>query len=132
MPTPPSPSRPPLLVVACGLVLLEAVALGAAAAVGIASLGGGGDVGPVVFLVLLALGAAALLVGAVRGLWGGRRWPRGPVLTVQLFVVVAATTWWRAGGGVLALAPVVVAVVVGGALLVPSVVAVTSAGRRTD
>lgn len=131
MPTSP-PSRPPLLVVACGLVLLEALALAAAAVVGVVSLGAGGDVGPVLFLVLLALGAAVLLVGAVRGLWNGRRWPRGPVLTVQLFVVVAATTWWRAGGGVLALAPVVVAVVVGGALLVPSVVAVTSAGRRTD
>ncbi|MDQ0426475.1 MULTISPECIES: hypothetical protein [Cellulomonas] len=132
MPTPPS-SHPPLLVVACGLVLLEALALGAAAVVGVVSLGGGGDVGPVLFLVLLALGAAALLVGAVRGLWGGRRWPRGPVLTVQLFVVVAATTWWRAGGGALALVPVVVAVVVGAALLVPSVVAATSStGRRTD
>lgn len=119
--------RPRALLLACLLVLVEAAALAAAAVVGVVALLGGGDVGPVLFLVALALGVALLLATAARGLWAGRRWGRGPVLTAQIMVVVTAATWWGAGGGPWALVPVVVAVGVTVAVLLPSVVAVTSA-----
>ncbi|GIG39587.1 hypothetical protein [Cellulomonas phragmiteti] len=118
--------RPPLLDVACALVLLESVALLAVAVAGVRDLVRGAEVGPVLFLVVLALGAALLLAGAVRALWSGRRWGRGPVLTAQIMLVVTAVTWWGAGGGPVALVPVVAALVVVVALLSPRVVAVTS------
>jgi len=121
--------RPTLLVVACALVLAEAAALLAGAVAGVIALVRGADPGPVVFLVVLALGAATLLVAAVRGLWAGRRWGRGPVLTAQILVVVTAATWWGAGGGLRALVPIVLALVVAVALLSPRVVHVTSGGR---
>ncbi len=38
---------------------------------------------------LFALAFAALLVAAARGLWRGRRWARGPVVTVQLLALLA-------------------------------------------
>lgn len=129
-PGPGVASRPPLLVVACVLVLAEVLALVVAAVVGLVALTGGGDVGPVVALVVLALGAAGLLAGAVRGLWGGRRWGRGPVLTAQIIVVVTAATWWGSGGGVLAVLPIAVGLVVGVAVLTPRVVAATSVSGR--
>ena len=81
-----------MLVVACASVLLEAAALVVGAGAGVVALVRGAQAGPVVFLVVLALGAAALLVAAARGLWGGRRWGRGPVLTAQILVVVTAAT----------------------------------------
>jgi len=115
--------------VACALVLAEAAALLAGAVAGVIALVRGADPGPVVFLVVLALGAATLLVAAVRGLWAGRRWGRGPVLTAQILVVVTAATWWGAGGGLRALVPIVLALVVAVALLSPRVVHVTSGGR---
>jgi len=116
--------------VACVLVLVEVVALASAAVAGVVALVRGGDPGPVLFLVVLALGAAVLLAAAVRGLWAGRRWGRGPVLTAQILAVVTAVTWWGAGGGVRALVPVALALVVVVALLTPRVVAATAAGRR--
>lgn len=120
--------RPPLLAAAAVLVLLEVAALVAAAVAGGAALVRGSDPGQVLFLVLLSLGVAALLAGAVRALWSGRRWGRGPVLTAQIMVVVTAATWWGSGGGLRALGPLVVALVVASALLTPRVVAAT-AGR---
>lgn len=123
------PGRPPLLLVACTAVLLEALLLVAAAVTGVVALTRGGDAGPVVFLVALALGTAALLVGAVRGLWSGRRWGRAPVLTAQAFLVVTTAAWWQAGGGVGALALGALALVVVVAVLSPRVLTATSAGR---
>lgn len=123
----PTSSRPPLLTLAWLLVLLEVLALGAAAGAGVVSLARGAHVAPVLFLVLLALGAATLLAAAARALRDGRRWGRGPVLTAQILTVVVAGTWWGAGGGPLALVPIVVALVVAVALLTPAVVAATSA-----
>jgi len=121
--------RPRLLLLACAAVLVEAALLVAAAVVGVVALVSGGDAGPVVFLVALALGAATLLVSAARGLWHGRRWGRAPVLTAQAFLVVTAAAWWSVDGGATALALGLVALVVVVAVLSPRVVAVTSRGR---
>ena len=40
--------------------------------------------GVALFLVVFALGVAAVLLGSVRALRRGRRWARGPVMTWQL------------------------------------------------
>lgn len=113
----------------CVLVLAEVALLLAAVVAGVVALVGGADVGPVLFLVVLAAGVALLLASAARALWAGRRWGRGPVLTAQIMVVVTALTWWGSGGDVRAVVPAALALVVAGALLSPPVVAVTSAGR---
>ncbi|ADG75285.1 conserved hypothetical protein [Cellulomonas flavigena DSM 20109] len=129
---PPDAPRPRALAVACGLVLLEAVLLVAAAVVGLVALVpalAGGGAGPVLFLVAVALGAATLLSAAARGLWAGRRWGRAPVVTAQVFVVVTAVGWWGAGGGPWAVVPLVVAVAVAGTVLSPVVVAATTGTR---
>lgn len=124
-------ARPVLLVVACALVGLEVVALVVAAVLGVVALVRGGTAGPVLFIVVLALGMAALLAGAARALWNGLRWGRGPVLTTQIFVVVTATTWWSGGGGWPAVLPLLLALVIAVAVLTPRVVAVTSGTRAT-
>lgn len=123
MPTP----RPALLVVACALVLLEALALVAAAVAGAVTLARGSDAPAVAaFLGALALGAALLLASAARGLWSGRRWGRGPVLTAQVLLVVVSATLWSAGAGARAAVGVVLGVVVAATVLAPPVVAATS------
>lgn len=127
---PGGPPRPRLLVVACALVLLEVLALVVAAVLGLLALVDGAHVGPVLMIVVMALGAAALLAGAARGLWRGMRWGRGPVITAQIMLVVVATTWWGTGAGPRALLPLAIAVVTAVALLTPQVVAVTLGGRR--
>ncbi|QGQ18861.1 hypothetical protein GC089_05920 [Cellulomonas sp. JZ18] len=121
-----STPRPALLVVACGLVLLEALALVAAAVAGVVVLVRGADAPAVAaFLVALALGAALLLGAAARALWGGRRWGRGPVLTAQVLLVVVSTTLWGAGARAAAGAGVALGLLVAVAVLAPAVVAVT-------
>lgn len=120
-------SRPALLLVACGLVLLEALALVAAAVAGVVVLLRGADAPAVAgFLVVLALGAALLLASAARALWGGRRWGRGPVLTAQVLLVVVAATLWGAGAGPAAGAGVALGLLVAVAVLAPPVVRATA------
>lgn len=120
-------SRPLLLVVACGLVLLEVLGLVLAAVAGVLTLVRGSDApGVAVFLVVLALGAALLLASAARGLWSGRRWGRGPVLTAQVLMVVVSATLWSAGAGGRSAAGVVLGVAVAATVLAPPVVAATS------
>ncbi|WP_136519389.1 hypothetical protein [Cellulomonas telluris] len=128
-------SRPALLVVACGLVLLEVLALVAAAVSGLVVLVRGAQAPAVAaFLVVLALAAALLLVAAARGLWAGRRWGRGPVLTAQVLLVVVSATLWQSGGGAAAVAGVLLGLLVGAAVLAPSVLAATgrAGGEGTD
>lgn len=47
---------------------------------------------------LFALAFAALLAGAARGLLRGRRWARGPVLTVELLALLAVAAPMLVGG----------------------------------
>lgn len=120
-------SRPVLLVVACGLVLLEALVLLVAAGGGLVTLVRGSYApGVAAFLVVLALGAALLLAAAARGLWAGRRWGRGPVLTAQVLLVVVSATLWSGGAGPRAGLGVLLGVAVAAAVLAPPVVAATA------
>ncbi|MFC8193456.1 hypothetical protein ACFUMH_17515 [Cellulomonas sp. NPDC057328] len=126
-------SRPALLVVACGLVLLEVLVLVAAGVAGTATLLRGSQVPAVAaFLVALALGAALLLGAAARGLWSGRRWGRGPVLTAQVLLVVVSASLWGSGAGPRAGLGVLLGVAVGAAVLAPPVVAATSRTGQDD
>lgn len=101
---------------ACLLVVLEAAALVVAAAVLVIDVVRG-PVPSVVATLAMALffvGFAAMLVGAARALWRGRRWGRGPVVTWQ--VLQAASVLALPGLGRLLVAVVVgasVAVVLG-------------------
>ncbi|QCB93114.1 hypothetical protein [Cellulomonas shaoxiangyii] len=129
MPTP----RPALLVAACGLVVLEALALAAAAVAGVVTLVRGAQAPAVAaFLVALALGAALLLASAARGLWSGRRWGRGPVLTAQVLLVVVSATAWSSGARVPGAVGLVLGLVVAATVLAPPVVAVTSRTGRDE
>ncbi|WP_249669491.1 hypothetical protein [Cellulomonas hominis] len=128
-PAPAAPSLPPpgAVRLLTALVLLEAVGLVAAAVATVVVLVRGSSMpGPVLFMLALALGVAALLAGAGRGLLRGDRWGRSPVMTVQILLVVLAIGWlgvevqlWAVG--VLALAAVTAVV-----LLLPPVTAWTT------
>lgn len=130
---PDRPGRAPGLVLAVvGLVLAQALVL-AVAAVGmlVALVRGSQMPGPVVFLVALAAGVAALLVGAGRALLRGRRWARSPVMTWQILLVVLSVGWIGSEAGPWAVGVLAVAVAVGVGLLLPPVVAWTTATDRT-
>ena len=132
--SPPAPAgrpaaRPALLLVACAFVGLEVLALLVATVLGVVALVRGGAPGPVLFIVVVALGVAGLLAAAARALWNGFRWGRGPVLTAQIFVVVTAATWLSAGGGLPAVVSLLLALLTAVAVLTPRVVAVTSGSR---
>ncbi len=119
--------RPVPLVVVCALVLLQAGLLVGLAGAWAADLLRGASQLPAatVFLVLFALGVAAVLVLAARGLWQGRRWARSPVMTWEVLLVVLAAGWLGSDPAPWAVAVLVSAIVVGVGLLVPAVVAAT-------
>ncbi|MGY4643151.1 hypothetical protein [Cellulomonas sp. URHB0016] len=129
-------SRPrsvPLAVV-CALVAAEALGflgLGIAFVTELAR--GNADLpAATVFLALFVLGVAALLGGAARGLWKGRRWARSPVMTWQILLLVLSLGWLGVEASAWAVAVACVAVLVGVGLLLPPVVAATTsadAGR---
>lgn len=132
-----SPERAPRglpLRVGLALVLLEAVAL---VVLGVASVAGsamshgallGTNAGVLGVLVLIG----GFLFLAVRALWQGKRWGRGPVITWQLLQFAVAITsigtleWW-------AIVPAVaIPVVVVVCLLAPGSLAVTDRHGRPD
>lgn len=127
-------SRPLPLRVGLALVLLEAVALVLLGiGVVVASLLDQGDMlgANAGVLVVLILIGGFLFLGA-RGLWQGKRWGRGPVITWQLLqFAVAITSWgtleWWALVPALVL-PAVVAV----CLLLPASLAATAQHGRPD
>ncbi|WP_139123099.1 hypothetical protein [Cellulosimicrobium cellulans] len=115
-PAAPGPERPAALTALLAGVGLEVVALVVGAVVLLVELFGGGSqsVGVSLFLVVFALGVAALLVAAARGLFQGRRWARSPVATWQILQGVVAVSSLQVG-----VTPwVVVALVVAVAVLV--------------
>jgi hypothetical protein len=120
--------RPGALALVCGLVLVQAGLLVGLASVWVVDLLRGESrlPGATVFLALFALGVASVLVLAVRGLWGGRRWARSPVMTWQILLVVLSIGWLGVEVAPWAVAVLVAAVVVGVGLLLPSVVAATA------
>ncbi len=97
----PAPgARPPaaLTAVVAG-VGIEVLALVVGAVVLLVELfsGGSQSVGVSLFIVVFALGVAALLVAAVRGLLQGRRWARSPVATWQILQGVVAVSSLQVG-----------------------------------
>jgi hypothetical protein len=130
----PATGRAPGLVLAVvGLVLAQALVL-VVAAVGmlVALVRGSQLAGPVLFLVVLAAGLAALLVAAGRALLHGRRWARSPVMTWQILLVVLSVGWIGSEAGPWAVGVLVVAAAVGVGLLLPPVVAWTTASTATS
>jgi hypothetical protein len=120
-PTDPRPARPPLLLAAVGIAVLEAAALVAyALGIGISDLQDAGNLaaGPVeiVIYLLFAVGVG----GCGLGLWRRRRGARTPFGVVQLFGVIIGWTLTqgdgdlthRIGYAVLAVAVVGIAVVI--------------------
>ncbi|MCG7287749.1 hypothetical protein MHY85_17420 [Cellulomonas sp. ACRRI] len=117
-----------------GLVLLQALAVAViAVALVVALVRGTSMPGPVVFLILLAAGVAAVLGGAGRALLRGQRWGRSPVMTVQILLVVLAVGWLGVEVAVWSVAVLALAVVVGALLVTPTVVAwTTGTAARED
>ena len=113
--------------VLCVLVLLQAGALVGLAVAWTADLVRGASALPAatVFLALFALGVAAVLVLAARGLWAGRRWARSPVMTWQVLLVVMAIGWLGSDPPWWVVLVLLSALLVGVALHVPAVVAAT-------
>lgn len=133
-PQPPRPAAAPGAVrLLAGLVVLQALAVAViAGALVVALVRGTSMPGPVVFLVVLAAGIAAVLGGAGRALLQGHRWGRAPVMTVQILLVVLAVGWLGVEVAVWSVAVLALAVVVGGLLVTPTVVAWTTVGAGRE
>lgn len=74
-------------------------------------LGDSTDAAAAGFIALLAAVLGVTLLGAARGLMHGRRWARGPVLTLQVFLFPVAWTLLQADRTVWAAVVAVTAVV---------------------
>ncbi len=123
----PAARRPALLLAVVAAVALEALVLLVAAGAYLLALvrQGTADVLFAGLTVTLAVAVAVGLLLCVRGLLGGRRWARAPVITWQLLqsAVVAPALGGGLGPGALALLVLAAVVVVG--LLVPRVARAT-------
>ena len=124
--------RPPVLLVVCLLVTVEAAAFLGLGIAWIADVVRGAATMPAASLFLTAFGAgvALLLLLAARGLWRGRRWARSPVIMWQILLVVLSIGWLNVEPSAWAVVVLVVAVLIGVGLLLPSAVAATV--RRQD
>ncbi|WP_255371607.1 hypothetical protein [Cellulosimicrobium sp. CUA-896] len=92
--------------------------------------GGSGSVGVSLFIVVFALGVAALLAAAVRGLLQGRRWARSPVATWQILQGVVAVSSLQVGATPWVVVALVLAVVVLVLLMLRPVVEATTRDAR--
>lgn len=132
-PSRPAPAAPGAVRLLAGLVLLQALAVAViAGALVVALVRGTSMPGPVVFLIVLAAGVAAVLGGAGRALLQGHRWGRAPVMTVQILLLVLAVGWLGVEVAVWSVAVLALAVVVGGLLVTPTVVAWTTVGAGRE
>ncbi|WP_435736740.1 hypothetical protein V5D56_18530 [Cellulosimicrobium sp. PMB13] len=124
--------RPAALVALVVGVLVEALALAVGGVVVLVELvaGGSQSVGVSLFLVVFALGVAALLVLSVRGLLHGRRWARSPVATWQILQLVVAISTLQSGATAWVAAALVLAVVVLVLLMLRPVVEATTRDAR--
>lgn len=111
----PAGRRPAALLVLLGAVALEVLVLVVAAVLVVVEVlrGGSQSVGVSLFLVVFALGVAAVLVGSSRALLAGRRGGRAPITTWQLLQAVVGVTSWGvsplAGAACVGVAAVVIA-----------------------
>lgn len=133
-PSPTSPAdqpsaRPPvLLVIACAVVALQVLVLVVVAVVFVVDIlrGVTPDVVSTLILTVFFLGLSALLAGAVRALWRGRRWGRAPTITLELLLAASALAL------VDALPVPVVAVAVAAAVAVITGVLARASREHTD
>ena len=132
LPEPGPGDRPAALVALVVGVLVEALALAVGGVVVLVELvaGGSQSVGVSLFLVVFALGVAALLVLSVRGLLHGRRWARSPVATWQILQLVVAISTLQSGATAWVAAALVLAVVVLVLLMLRPVVEATTRDAR--
>lgn len=130
--TPGETSRPPALVALLAGVGIEVVALVAGAVVVLVELVAGGSqaVGVSVFLVVFALGVAAVLAASLRGLLRGQRWARSPVATWQILQAVVAVSSLQVGVTAWVVAGLVLALVVLVLLMLRPVVEATTRDAR--
>lgn len=126
--------RPALLVIALivvGLQVLGLVVLAAGGLGGLLAVVGAEQV-TIVTLAVVLLGLAALVGAAGWGLWQGRRWGRGPVVTWQLLLLAVGASglggapWWTT------VAPMALSLVVLVGVLAPASRAATERRGRPD
>ncbi|QJW36072.1 hypothetical protein [Cellulosimicrobium protaetiae] len=127
-------SRPPALTALLAGVGVEVLALVVGAAVILVELVGGGSqsVGVSAFLVVFALGVAAVLAASLRGLLQGRRWARSPVATWQILQAVVAVSSLQVGVTPWVVVALVLAVAVLVLLMLRPVVEATTRDARPD
>ncbi|MGC0273131.1 hypothetical protein ACO0LV_09055 [Pseudactinotalea sp. Z1739] len=130
-----SPStRPVLLTVSLVLVGLQVLGLIVLAVGGLGGVLGAASLEQVtiVTLAVVLLGLALLVGAAGWGLWQGKRWGRGPVVTWQLLLLAVGVSglggqeWWAT------VIPIVMSLVIIAGVLVPSSRAATDRGGRPD
>lgn len=92
--------------------------------------GGSQSVGVSGFLVVFALGVAAVLAASVRGLLGGQRWARSPVATWQILQGVVAVSSLQVGVTPWVVAALVLALAVLVLLMLRPVVEATTRDAR--
>jgi hypothetical protein len=95
-----TPRPAPALVAVLAALGVQALLLAGVAVLSVLAWIGDDRVDPrgAVATALFALAFAALLVAAGRGLLRGRRWARGPVVTVQLLALLAVAAPMLVGG----------------------------------
>lgn len=95
-PTGPAPA----LLAVLGALVVQALLLAGVAVLAVLAWVGDDRVDPrgAVATTLFALLFAVLLLAAARGLLRGRRWARGPVVTVQLIALLAVAAPMLVGG----------------------------------
>jgi len=134
-PTPPPggpSSRPAALAALVAGVGVEIVALVVGALVILVELvrGGSQSAGVSGFLVVFALGVAAVLAASVRGLLRGQRWARSPVATWQILQGVVAVSSLQVGVTPWVVAALVLALAVLVLLMLRPVVEATTRDAR--
>ncbi|WP_353708664.1 hypothetical protein ABRQ22_04005 [Cellulosimicrobium sp. ES-005] len=136
-PTTPDPApdggvRPPALTALLVGVGIEVMVLVVGAVLLLVELARGGSqsFGVSVFLVVFALGVAAVLAASMRGLLRGQRWARSPVATWQILQGVVAISSLQVGVTPWVVAALVLAVVVLVLLMLRPVVEATTHDSR--
>ena len=128
------PARPAALTALLVGVGIEIVALVAGAVLILVELvaGGSQSLGVSLFLVVFALGVAAILAASLRGLVRGQRWSRSPVATWQVLQGVVAISSLQVGVTPWVVVGLVLAVVVLVLLMLRPVVEATTRDARSQ
>ncbi len=131
-PVPDGAPRPPALTALLVGVGIEVVVLVVGAVLLLVELvrGGSQSFGVSAFLVVFALGVAAVLAASLRGLLRGQRWARSPVATWQILQGVVAISSLQVGVTPWVVAALVLAVVVLVLLMLRPVVEATTRDSR--